>query len=57
MKNALIAIGVQNDYSPGGAYPLEGAADAAAEIVVAVRQAYKEGWRSCFAAQASPISG
>lgn len=44
MKNALIVIDVQNGYFPGGAYPLEGAADAAAEIVGAVRLAYKEGW-------------
>ncbi|WP_312209611.1 hypothetical protein [Pseudescherichia sp.] len=28
MKNALLVIDVQNDYFPGGAYPLEGAADA-----------------------------
>ena len=44
MKNVLIVIDVQNDYFPGGAWPLEGAADAAAEIVGAVRQAYNEGW-------------
>lgn len=44
MKNALIVIDVQNDYFPGGAWPLEGAEEAAAEIVGAVRQAYKEGW-------------
>ena len=45
MKNALIVIDVQNDYFPGGAWPLEGAEKGAAEIVGAVRQAYKEGWR------------
>lgn len=44
MKNALIVIDVQNDYFPGGAWPLEGAEEVAAEIVGAVRQAYKEGW-------------
>lgn len=44
MKNALLIIDVQNDYFPGGAWPLEGAEDAATEIVGAVRQAYKEGW-------------
>ena len=43
MKNALIVIDVQNDYFPGGAWPLEGAEDTVAEIVGAVRQAYKEG--------------
>ncbi|EOV3104567.1 hypothetical protein ACOFFC_005017 [Klebsiella oxytoca] len=41
MKNALIVIDVQNDYFPGGAWPLEGAEEVAAEIVGAVRQAYK----------------
>ncbi|MCE9900808.1 MULTISPECIES: isochorismatase family protein [Enterobacteriaceae] len=44
MKNVLIVIDVQNDYFPGGAWPLEGAEEATAEIVGAVRQAYKEGW-------------
>ncbi|EDR3488228.1 isochorismatase family protein [Salmonella enterica subsp. enterica serovar Midway] len=44
MKNALIVIDVQNDYFPGGAWPLEGVEEVAAEIVGAVRQAYKEGW-------------
>lgn len=44
MKHALIVIDVQNDYFPGGAYPLEGAEDAAAEIVGALRQVCKEGW-------------
>lgn len=44
MKNALIVIDVQNDYFPGGAWPLEGAEEVAAEIVGAFRQAYKEGW-------------
>ncbi len=44
MKNALIVIDVQNDYFPGGAWPLEGAEEVASEIVGAVRQAYKAGW-------------
>ncbi|MNG99033.1 Isochorismatase family protein [compost metagenome] len=40
----MLVIDVQNDYFPGGAWPLEGAEEATAEIVGAVRQAYKEGW-------------
>lgn len=31
MKNILIVIDVQNDYFPGGAWPLEGVEEAAAE--------------------------
>ena len=44
MKNALIVIDIQNDYFPGGAFPLD-APDAACQAAVrAIEKAYEEGW-------------
>ncbi|WP_029591594.1 isochorismatase family protein [Franconibacter pulveris] len=44
MKNALVVIDIQNDYFPGGAFPLEGAEQACQEAVLAIRRAQADGW-------------
>ncbi|MCQ4104864.1 isochorismatase family protein [Erwinia persicina] len=44
MKNALIVIDIQNDYFPGGAFPLEGADTACQAAVSAIEKARGEGW-------------
>lgn len=44
MKNALIVIDIQNDYFPGGAFPLEGAEAACEAAVEAIARARENGW-------------
>lgn len=44
MKNALVIIDIQNDYFPGGAFPLEGAEEACRNAVLAISKAKEEGW-------------
>jgi nicotinamidase-related amidase len=44
MKNALIVIDIQNDYFPGGAFPLENAEQAGKAAVQAIEKARRDGW-------------
>lgn len=44
MKNALIVIDIQNDYFPGGTFPLEGAEIACKGAVKAIKKAQEEDW-------------
>ncbi|HAI04811.1 MULTISPECIES: isochorismatase family protein [Pantoea] len=44
MKNALIVIDIQNDYFPGGAFPLEAADEACKAAVKAINDAQQKGW-------------
>jgi len=44
MKNALIVIDIQNDYFPGGAFPLEEPELACKAAMTAIEKARKEGW-------------
>lgn len=44
MKNALIVIDIQNDYFPGGAFPLEAPEAACRAAVRAIEKARREGW-------------
>ncbi len=44
MKNALIVIDIQNDYFPGGSFPLEAPETACKGAVNAIEKAREEGW-------------
>lgn len=44
MKNALIVIDIQNDYFPGGSFPLEAPEIACKAAVKAIEKAHREGW-------------
>jgi nicotinamidase-related amidase len=44
MRNALIVIDIQNDYFPGGAFPLEASEIACKAAVKAIGKAREEGW-------------
>lgn len=44
MNNALIVIDIQNDYFPGGAFPLEAPEAACQAAVRAINKAHEEGW-------------
>lgn len=44
MKNALIVIDIQNDYFPGGAFPLEEPEAACKAAVRAIEKAREAGW-------------
>lgn len=44
MKNALVVINIQNDYFPGGAFPLEGAEIACKAAVNAIIKTKEQGW-------------
>jgi len=44
MKNTLIVIDIQNDYFPGGSFPLEAAEIACKAAVNAIEKARREGW-------------
>lgn len=44
MKNALIVIDIQNDYFPGGSFPLEATDIACKGAVAAIEKARNEGW-------------
>lgn len=44
MKNALIVIDIQNDYFPGGSFPLEAPEIACKGAVNAIEKARGEGW-------------
>lgn len=44
MKNALIVIDIQNDYFPGGSFPLEQPEIACEAAISAIEKARGEGW-------------